>query len=138
MLLTPRAPSTAVEGAWWLRQAREELCEAVGAGLRLRHLSGPDVRGRALQAVAGIVEQRGQGKSLCRRYSLVACLVEAAVRIPDVGFDVTYVVDVVSEAHLQPAGELDLFGLVQELREGAARARCASKQYQSPVFMCST
>jgi hypothetical protein len=29
----------------------------------------------------------------------VACLVEAARRIPDVGLDVAYVVDAVAEAH---------------------------------------
>jgi len=121
MLLTPRAPSTAVEGALWLCELFEKLVEVVGPGGRLRHFVRPDVRGRALQVVAGIVEQRGQGKSLCRRYPLVAGLVEAAVRIPDVWLDVAYVVDMGAEAHLMPARVLDLFGLVQELREREMR-----------------
>src|SRR6202022_2761283 len=48
-------------------------------------------------------------------------LVEAAVRIPDVRLDIAYVVDIGTNAHLQPAWELDLFGLVQELREREMR-----------------
>src|SRR3984893_12983336 len=121
MLPTPRPPSTAAEGALWLRERFEERAEAVVAGRRLGHFAGPDIRWGFLQAVAGVIEQRGQGKGLRCRDPLVACLVEAAVRIPDVRLDVAYVVDISADVHLDPARELDLFGLVQELRERQMR-----------------
>src|SRR6266446_10653459 len=105
MLLTPRAPSAAAKGALWLRERFEELVEAVVAGLPLRHFAGSHV-GRWLLPVIGCVrgvaavEQRGQSEGLCCRSPLVANLVEAAVRVPDVRLDAAYVVDIGAEAHL--------------------------------------
>src|SRR6266404_4947261 len=99
MLLTPRAPSTAVEGTAWLYELFEKLVKVVGPGGRLGHFARPDVGRGLLQMVAGVVEQRSQGKNLCLCDPGVACLVEAARRIPDVGLDVAYVVDAVAEAH---------------------------------------
>src|ERR1700731_5082505 len=93
MLLTPRAPSTAAEGGWWLRERFEELVEAVVAGRRLRHFTGWDEQRRGLRDARAGFEQRGQGKSLSLRDPLVAGRVEAAVRVPDVGVGAGYVVD---------------------------------------------
>src|SRR5229473_1794722 len=98
MLLTPRAPSAAAKGAWG-SQAREELSEAAVAGLRLRHCAGSHVGGWLLPVIArargvAAVKQRGQSEGLRCRDPFVAGRVEAAVRIPDVGFDVSYVVDI--------------------------------------------
>src|SRR6266404_7511133 len=104
MLLTPRAPSAAAKGALWLRERFEELVEAVVAGLRLRHCAGSHVGGWLLPVVGCVrgvaaVKQLGQSKALRCRDPLVANLVEAAGRVPDVRLDAAYVVDIGAEAH---------------------------------------
>src|ERR1700730_2882888 len=98
-------PQLLPRGRCGLRERFEELVEAVVAGFRLRHIAGSHVGWGLLQVVGDVwgvaaVEQRGQSEGLRCRDPLVAGRVEAAVRIPDVRLDVSYVVDIGAPAHL--------------------------------------
>ena len=121
--MTPRAPSAAAKGALWLRERFEELVEAVVAGRRLGHFARPHVRGGLLQVtVAGVTSNSGAKAKAC---AVANRLWRAASKLPYafqmLGSTFPTSSTCVAEAHLQPARELDLFGLVQELREREMR-----------------